>query len=100
VPFLMDIPTVGWLFRSDSRTVERTELLVTITPYVIRNRDEARIVTDEFSARIEGVTRLRQAMKRIRSAVGQQKAAERADRDEPYPAEPSQTFDEAPFEAP
>jgi general secretion pathway protein D len=99
VPFLMDIPAVGWVFRSDTRNVTRTELLITITPYVIRNRDEAKVVTDQFSARIEGVTRLRQAMKRIRKSVGQQRAAEQADEEEPYP-EPSQTFDEAPFDAP
>lgn len=100
VPFLMDVPVLGFLFRTDTRSVTRTELLVTITPYVIRNRDEAALVTDEFSARIEGVTRLRQAMKRIKSKAGQRQAADEADLDTPYPAGPSQTFDEAPFDAP
>jgi len=99
VPFLMDIPVLGFIFRDDTRSVQRTELIVTITPYVIRNRDEAQIVTDEFSARIEGVTRLRQAMKRIRTDVGRDRAAEAADDATPYP-DPSQTFDEAPFDAP
>jgi general secretion pathway protein D len=62
IPFLMDIPVVGRAFRSDSDTVDRTELLVTITPSVIRNKDEARGVTDEYSDRIEGLTELRRAM--------------------------------------
>jgi general secretion pathway protein D len=58
----MDIPVVGRAFRTDSDTVDRTELLVTITPSVIRSKDEARRVTDEYSERIEGLTELRRAM--------------------------------------
>jgi general secretion pathway protein D len=62
VPFLMDIPVLGRAFRSDSDTVDRTELLITITPSVIRSKDEARRVTDDYSDRIEGLTDLRRAM--------------------------------------
>ncbi len=69
VPFLMDVPVLGRFFRTDTDQLNRTELLVTITPYVIRNRDEAREITDDFTARIEGLGRLREAMqaKRMRS---------------------------------
>jgi general secretion pathway protein D len=62
IPFLMDIPVLGRAFRSDSDTVDRTELLITITPSVIRSKDEARRVTDDYSDRIEGLTDLRRAM--------------------------------------
>lgn len=62
LPFLMDIPVIGRAFRSDSDSVDRTELLVTITPSVIRSKDEARRVTDDYSERIEGLTDLRRAM--------------------------------------
>jgi general secretion pathway protein D len=62
IPFLMDIPVLGVAFRSDNDTVERTELIILITPYVIRNREEARDVTEDFSARVEGFRRLRRAM--------------------------------------
>jgi general secretion pathway protein D len=62
LPYLMDIPVIGRAFRSDSDTVDRTELLITITPSVIRSKDEARRVTDEYSERIEGLTELRRAM--------------------------------------
>ncbi len=62
IPCLMDIPVVGRAFRSDTDSVERTELLVTITPSVIRTKDEARRVTDDYSGRIEGLTELRRAM--------------------------------------
>ena len=62
VPYLMDIPVLGRLFRDERDRVERTELLITITPFVIRNREEARAVTDDFSSRIEGIGQLRDAM--------------------------------------
>jgi general secretion pathway protein D len=62
VPYLMDIPFLGRAFRSDVDSVDRTELLITITPFVIRNREEARQVTDDFSARIDGLRELRDAM--------------------------------------
>jgi len=62
IPWLMDVPVVGRAFRSDVDTIERTELLITITPSVIRGKDEARRVTDDYSGRIEGLTELRRAM--------------------------------------
>lgn len=55
VPFLMDIPVLGRVFRTDSDKVDRTELIILITPHVIRNRDEARSVTEEFEDRIQGL---------------------------------------------
>jgi len=71
VPYLMDIPVLGRLFRDESDNVSRTELLITITPFVIRTREEARLVTDDFSSRVEGIQQLRDAMhqqyKRFRS---------------------------------
>lgn len=45
VPFLGDIPGLGRLFRSDSRSNQRTELLVLLTPYVVRTPHEARAET-------------------------------------------------------
>jgi general secretion pathway protein D len=42
VPLLGDIPLLGRLFRSDTRSETRTELLVLITPYVMMTSDEAR----------------------------------------------------------
>jgi general secretion pathway protein D len=55
VPFLMDVPVLGRIFRTESDQVDRTELIVLITPHVIRNRKEARSVTEEFEARIQGL---------------------------------------------
>ncbi len=57
VPFLMDVPFLGELFRSTGDDQERTELIVLITPYVVRNRTEARSVTSDFRARVDDVLR-------------------------------------------
>jgi general secretion pathway protein D len=52
VPYLMDLPVVGRLFRSDSDSVRRVELIVLLTPKVIRNRGEALQVTQEYKDRL------------------------------------------------
>jgi len=35
VPFLMDIPLLGWLFKSNNKSKTKTELLIFITPRVV-----------------------------------------------------------------
>ena len=40
------IPGVGRLFRSDSKAVDRTELVLMVVPYIIDNADEASNITD------------------------------------------------------
>ena len=45
IPILGNIPLIGWLFRSDIDTGKRTELLVLITPYVLKTPEEARAET-------------------------------------------------------
>ncbi|MBM4255905.1 MAG: type II secretion system protein GspD [Deltaproteobacteria bacterium] len=55
VPFLMDVPVLGRAFRTETDLIDRTELIILITPHVIRNRTEARSVTDEFEERIRGL---------------------------------------------
>ena len=58
VPFLMDIPVLGRLFRVEQDKRERTELIILITPYVIRDRDEAQLVTQEFTGRIRKLKKM------------------------------------------
>ncbi len=54
VPGLKDLPIVGSAFRNKSDSRERTELLVLITPNVVRNGNEARQVSEEFRRRLAG----------------------------------------------
>jgi len=41
VPVLGDIPLLGWFFRADTKRRNRTELLVLLTPYVLKTPQEA-----------------------------------------------------------
>ena len=45
IPLLMDIPWLGKLFRVDSDSERRTELMMLIVPYVIDNHQDAKAVT-------------------------------------------------------
>ena len=48
VPVLGSIPLLGRLFRTDSSSSQRTELLVMITPYIVRDQDEAEELSRAF----------------------------------------------------
>ncbi len=50
IPFLGDIPLLGWLFRHDVDKVERTNLLIFVTPHVATNLYELA----DLSNRIRG----------------------------------------------
>ena len=51
VPILMDIPLLGWFFRSTQRSKTRSELVVLITPYVISTPTESEAVVGGFLQR-------------------------------------------------
>jgi general secretion pathway protein D len=48
IPVLDEIPWIGPLFRSTSRSIGRTELLVMLSPKVIRNSNDAAAMTDDL----------------------------------------------------
>lgn len=49
VPFLKDIPILGQAFQTNSLTGERTELLVMITPHIIRDDEDMADLADQYS---------------------------------------------------
>ena len=53
VPGLGRIPLLGRLFRADTYQGDRTELLVMVTPYVIRNHLEGARLTEEIKDKLE-----------------------------------------------
>jgi hypothetical protein len=55
VPLLADIPLLGDLFRYDSVSERRTELLVIMTPRVVRSRLDADLIKQIESARMNWV---------------------------------------------
>jgi type II secretion system protein D len=48
IPFLSKIPLLGYLFSSQEDKTTRTELLILITPHVVRNQQEAVDVTTDY----------------------------------------------------
>ncbi|MBT3177680.1 MAG: type II secretion system secretin GspD [Desulfobacula sp.] len=58
VPFLKDIPVLGYFFKKESQESQKTELIFLITPHVIRSRTEADSITKEFTQKISQVKEL------------------------------------------
>ncbi len=53
LPVLGDIPVLGKLFRSNGTTKSKTELLVFLTPRVVRDPDEARKLREETEKQMQ-----------------------------------------------
>ncbi|SES66559.1 type II secretion system secretin GspD [Pseudomonas graminis] len=53
VPYLGRVPGLGWLFGNRSKSRDRTELLVLITPRVINSSSQARQVTDDYRQQMQ-----------------------------------------------
>ena len=69
IPLLGDIPFLGWLFRSQTRQTQKLNLLVFLTPHLVKNeidmvelnaRKSAELSTLQRENRIEEPTRLKQ----------------------------------------
>lgn len=58
VPVLGDIPLIGWLFKSHQTTKKKMNLMVFITPTIVRNpADSSKIVDQKISERIDFIQR-------------------------------------------
>jgi general secretion pathway protein D len=45
VPFFGDIPLLGWLFKYKTSKIEKVNLILFITPYIIKNEEDAQDIT-------------------------------------------------------
>nr|WP_295772479.1 type II secretion system secretin GspD [Rhodoferax sp.] len=61
IPLLSDIPVVGALFGAKADTNNRRELIITITPRVVNDNQQARDVTAEFRKKLTGMQKLNPA---------------------------------------
>ena len=52
LPFLKDIPVLGTLFSTQGNSRMRTELLVLITPHVVRDQRDARALTEDLRSQL------------------------------------------------
>jgi general secretion pathway protein D len=59
IPGLSRLPVIGGLFGTKSRTSDRSEVIILVTPRVIRDPDEARKLTDEYGERFRAMDPLR-----------------------------------------
>ncbi len=53
VPVLGDIPLLGYLFKSSRRTIEKTNLLIFITPYIIKDNGDLEEITRRSNYRLQ-----------------------------------------------
>jgi general secretion pathway protein D len=58
LPLLGRIPVLGVLFGNTNNSTARTELIVLITPHVVRTREDAASSTEELKARLREVQKL------------------------------------------
>lgn len=52
IPGLVDVPVLGYLFGTNSVSTTRTELIILITPKVIRSREDGSAVTNELLQKV------------------------------------------------
>jgi general secretion pathway protein D len=68
IPGLNRIPVFGRLFGSTTRSRNRTELIVLITPRVITNGEDAKQITDEYQRKFESLQPYREGAAKPRAA--------------------------------
>jgi general secretion pathway protein D len=61
IPYLSRLPVIGALFGQQNQNNNRDEVLVLITPTVVRDPAEARKLTDEYSERFQALEPMRRA---------------------------------------
>ena len=85
IPFLKDIPLLGYLFKSTKRVKSRTELIITLTPYVIYDMADAKSIVRELKLEME---RIRRPSIRQKKSAPAQGPATPAPAKAPSPADP------------
>jgi len=55
IPLLQDIPWIGPLFGGTDKKNNKTELVVLITPRVVKSKQDSRLISDEFKRKLTGI---------------------------------------------
>jgi len=50
-PFLGDIPGLGWLFKTKTKTRNKTNLMILLTPHIVKDADDLAVVSDQQRAK-------------------------------------------------
>jgi len=62
IPILSKIPLLGYLFRYTTSNIDKTELIMILTPHVVASKTDADLITQEFKERVK---ELKKPLKRI-----------------------------------
>lgn len=57
VPLLGDIPGLGWLFKTTTKTRKKTNLLIMLTPQVVKDARDLKTITDEQKGKFNDTTK-------------------------------------------
>jgi cell division septation protein DedD len=91
VPYLMDLPVIGRFFATTNDSTDRVELIMLITPHVIRGRDDARQVSEDFKNSLGTIRNELERMGREK-----EKLLQSAPPLQPQPAAPGPSGDQPP----
>ncbi|KPJ56504.1 MAG: hypothetical protein AMJ42_05240 [Deltaproteobacteria bacterium DG_8] len=58
IPFLSKLPYLGMIFSYTKEIIEKTELLILITPHVVHTFEQAELITREFKEKVEGLKKI------------------------------------------
>jgi type II secretion system protein D len=75
IPFLSRIPVLGYLFGSTKDDTTRAELIILLTPHVVKNMEEAGTVTSDYVEKYKGVTKDKQIDQFIRERSQKERPA-------------------------
>lgn len=95
IPFLSKIPILGYLFGSTTITDTKTELVILLTPHVVRNQQDAKNVTSDYVDRFKDSTKDKKINKYIKNKGKKEHPGDKdLDKDlkeaEPTPQQPVQ----------
>jgi general secretion pathway protein D len=55
IPYLNKIPLIGFFFGKNTRSYQRRELILLLTPHIITDETQSKNVTEEFKKKVEGI---------------------------------------------
>ncbi len=55
IPFIHELPGIGPLFGNTTNNKDKTELVVLITPRVVKTKQDSRQISDEFKRKLTGI---------------------------------------------
>jgi general secretion pathway protein D len=92
IPFLSKIPILGYLFKTTQMVRNRTELVITLTPHVIHDMADAKLILQELQDELQRLRKPFVGQVPVRAAAPERKPA----KPKPAPDTPPPTTGEGP----